>query len=362
MPDLNLKIRDLKNNQQHGFPYQKLDQKDIEGETKTNSRQEFTRDVLIGLSQSPKKLSSKYFYNARGSQIFQKIMKLEEYYLTKAEYNILDQHGLDIIQPIIRDNKMRSQQDGTNKINLVELGAGDGYKTSLVLREFCNQIVPFEYIPIDISKGAMVSLMRRLEKNFDNINSEGIISDYLEGIHWLNQNKANFNFVLFLGANIGNFDRPTAISFLLKLWEVLNHDDYILIGFDLKKDIRLMQRAYNDKEGVTKDFNINLLRRINQELKANFNLDNFQHYATYNPVLGAMESFLISLSDQDVRIEDLNKTFSFSEKEPIHTEYSFKHTLKEIEFLAVKTGFKRIKNFYDKDHYFVDSLWQVSKR
>ena len=358
MPDSNLKIRDLKNNREHGFPYPKLAQTNTKNQTKTENQQEFARDVLIGLSQSPKKLPSKYFYDTQGSKIFQKIMNLKEYYLTEAEYDILDHHTCDIIRPIKKDDQAKGQK---NKINLVELGAGDGYKASPLLRGFCNEAIPFEYIPIDISKEAMVSLMWRLEKQFDNINSEGIISDYLDGVRWLHQNKSNFNFILFLGANIGNFNRPAALSFLLKLWELLNHGDYLLIGFDLKKDIRLMQKAYDDREGVTRDFNINLLRRINKELSANFKLDCFQHYATYNPVLGAMESYLISLYEQNVRIKELNKTFLFSEKEPIHTEYSFKYTLREIEYLAQKTGFERVQDFYDKNYYFVDSLWRVAK-
>ena len=358
MFDSNLKIRDLQNNQEHGFPYPKLSQKHVDNNIKIESQKEFARDVLIGLSESPKKLPSKYFYDTKGTEIFQKIMNLEEYYLTKAEYDILDLHSWDIIQPIIKDNQRKGQG---NKINLVELGAGDGYKTSLLLKEFCNKMVSFEYIPIDISRKAMVSLMHRIEEQFDNIDSEGIISDYLDGILWLNENKTNFNFVLFLGANIGNFDRTTALGFLLRLWEILNHGDYLLIGFDLKKDIQLMQRAYDDKEGVTKNFNLNLLQRINQELNADFDIKHFQHYATYNPVLGAMESYLISLHHQNVRIKNLNKTFSFAEKEPIHTEYSFKYTLVEIESLARETGFEKIQNFYDQNRYFVDSLWRVSK-
>ena len=357
-PDPGFQIHNLKNNKTYGYPGPDI-QKEKAGDHENSLRQqEFLRDVLIGLSENPKKLPSKYLYDDKGSEIFQEIMELDEYYLTRSEHEILENHGKEIISFVQQNTESNS------RIHLIELGAGDGKKTSLLLRELCSKKAPFEYAPIDISEGAMISLMQRLERDFERhqIQSKGIISDYLDGINWLQENKTDFNFVLFLGSNIGNFDQETARHFLLKLWEVLSDGDCLLIGFDLKKEIQILQEAYSDAEGVTNRFNKNLLSRINRELNANFDTKKFQHYATYNPVLGAMESYLISLESQVVHIDVLNRSFFFDEKEPIHTEYSFKYAPQEIKKLSLETGFELVKSFYDKKNFFVDSLWRVDKK
>ncbi len=352
----NLKIRDLENNKTYDYPGLKIQQKIENNQKKLVSQQKtFERDVLVGLSKTPKKLPSKYLYDDNGSKIFQEIMNLDEYYLTKTEYQILKSYSKKIISSVHQKNNNNS------KINLIELGAGDGKKTSLLLNELCSRKLSFEYAPIDISRGAMITLMKRLESDFDQIQSEGIVSDYLDGINWIKKNKSNFNFVLFLGSNIGNFDKEMTIHFLRKLWELLNHGDCLLISFDLKKEIQILQKAYSDTSGVTSRFNINLLARINRELDGNFNLNKFEHYATYNPILGAMESYLISSEAQIVQIQKLNRSFTFNEKEPLHTEYSFKYTSSEIKELSQKIGFDLIENYYDNNHFFVDSLWRVNK-
>ena len=351
---LDLKIRDLKNNKIYKYPNPEIRAEIKEGQDNSTHEQEFIQDIIVGLSQKPKTLPSKYLYDDVGSKIFQEIMNLDEYYLTRAEHQILEIYSNEICSLI------HQQCVSGSKINLIELGAGDGKKTSLLLKELCSKKIPFEYAPIDISEGAMIALMERLERDFDQIQSEGIISDYLEGIHWLNQNKTSFNFILFLGSTIGNFHEEMAVHFLSKLGEILNHGDCLLIGFDLKKDIQKLQNAYSDSSGVTNRFNTNLLSRINRELGADFVPEKFQHYATYNPVLGAMESYLISKEAQIVDIKAINHSFAFDEKEPIHTEYSFKYTPVDIKKLAEKTGFELIKNYYDKNNLFTDSLWKVS--
>ncbi len=351
-----LKVRYLKNNKTYIYSNSRIREKSKEAEGNPTTKQEFFQDVLAGLSQKSKALPSKYLYDNVGSKIFQEIMNLDEYYLTRAEHQILEMYGNDICSLI------HQKCAGDSKINFIELGAGDGQKTSLLLKELCSKKIPFEYVPIDISESAMISLMERLERDFNQIQSEGIISDYLEGINWLRQKRTNFNFVLFLGSNIGNFQEEMTIHFLSKLWEVLNHEDYLLIGFDLKKDIPKLQDAYSDSSGVTDRFNTNLLSRINRELDANFVPEKFQHYATYNPVLGAMESYLISQETQVVEIRAIHHSFSFDEREPIHIEYSFKYTPLEIKELAQKTGFELVRNYYDKENLFTDSLWKVNKR
>jgi len=315
-----------------------------------NPAETFALDVLVGLSETPKRLSSKYFYDDRGSRLFQKIMELPEYYLTNCEFDIL--------------SNQQNQFSGLvnhEAFNLVELGAGDGRKTSLLLEYFLKNGLNFRYVPIDISEGVMRTLTTSLDKKFPALVTEGIIAEYFQGLKWLQANNQKRNLVLLLGSNLGNFNKTQANSFLRHLWNTLNDGDYVVIGFDLKKDINLMVGAYNDPQGVTSDFNLNLIRRINRELGGNFNVDKFRHYATYDVFTGAMESYLVSQEKQQVFIKQIGRAFSFEEWEPIHTEYSYKYLVSDIEELAVSTGYEIIRNLYDSNRFFVDSIWRVCK-
>ena len=167
--------------------------------------------------------------------------------------------------------------------------------------------------------------------------------------------------VLFLGSNLGNFHKSQARGFLRNLWNVLKNGDLVLIGFDLKKNIDMMQKAYNDPGGITSRFNLNLLHRINRELGGNFDLKKFQHYSSYHVLSGAMESYLVSLEKQSVFIKAIGQTFLFEHWEPVHTEYSYKYLESDIKELAEKTGYKIQKQLYDQKKYFVDSIWRVQK-
>lgn len=311
---------------------------------------QFAMDVKNGLSKSPKELSSKYFYDEEGSNIFSKITELPEYYLTRSGYEILDNNKAKIAQ-LVKDISF----------SLIELGAGDGRKTKVLLNHFLNTGVDFQYIPIDISESAVNDLVRSVKVEFPSLKTTGIVTEYFKGIQWLEEKEKKKNFVLFLGSNIGNFDKQQQIVFLQSLWNSLNHDDLVLIGFDLKKDINLITKAYNDSQGVTEEFNLNLLRRINKELGANFDISKFKFFANYNPVIGAVESFLISLEEQSVFISELERTFNFNAWEPIHTEYSFKYSDSDIAILAHEAGYKIKTQFYDSKRYFVQSIWSVCK-
>ncbi|MFZ8933592.1 MAG: L-histidine N(alpha)-methyltransferase [Bacteriovoracaceae bacterium] len=313
--------------------------------------QEMALDVLIGFSQNEKRLNSKYFYDDKGSKIFSKIMECEDYYPTRSEFEILENHK-ERISSFFQD-----QDD----INIIELGAGDGKKTKVLLRYFLEQNRSFDYHPIDISEQAIVDLTDSLNDELPKLSVHGVVGQYFPSLNWINNNKHGRNFIFFLGSNIGNFDLPQARVFLRTLWSCLNDGDLVLIGFDLKKDINKLLWAYNDREGLTSEFNINLLKRLNRDLGANFNLDNFQHFGTYNALKGAMESYLISLEDQSVEIDALKKSFSFKAFEPIHLEYSYKYLPKDIQGLADDTGFKIMDNLYDSNKYFVDSVWSVVK-
>lgn len=312
-------------------------------------KEQLSTDVLMGLCSSPKGISSMYFYDDIGSSLFQKITQHDDYYLTRTEYNILSESSKEI-----------AEQVDVEEIDILELGAGDGHKSQLILQGFLDKGCKVNYYPIDISAEAMNQLENTI-KAHDNLSIHGVVGEYLQGLNYVRRHSKNRQLVLFLGSNIGNFDRVQNQVFLRKIWKTLNSDDYILSGFDLKKDVEVLTAAYNDSSHYTRDFNINILTRINKELGANFDVNKFQHFGVYNPLLGAMESYLLSLEEQSVFIEDLSRSFHFNAFEPLHLEYSFKFLESEISELCHKTGFKLAKNFTDKNKFFIDSLWQVRK-
>ena len=311
----------------------------------------FALDVLVGLSEVKKSISSKYMYDNEGSRLFNKITELDEYYPTRCEIENLNLHK----------NKIGDFLENES-FNLVEFGPGNGSKTRILIEHFLEKKLNFRYVPIDISSGAMDELVSALKTSFTDLELEGLVSDYFSGIKWLNRRYKRKNLVLFLGSNIGNFSHAKARFFLRNLWNGLNDGDYVMIGFDLKKDIDLLISAYNDSQGVTSEFNMNLLRRINRELGGQFALDSFRHIGTYDVFSGAMESYLVSLKEQDVFIEEIGRSFHFRSWEPIHIEYSYKYLESDIENLAFETGYKLLDQFYDSNRYFIDSLWQVKKQ
>lgn len=331
-----------------GFSYRVLNVKDIEGaEARKHA---FSSEVLVGLSGSPKSLPSLYFYDEAGSRLFQRIMELPEYYLTRCEFEILEKQAPEL------DRLM-----GGEEFNLVELGAGDGRKTEVLIRHFEGQARRFRYYPIDISEAAMCRLKDRLGGMFPSLEGGGIVAEYFDGLQWLNRLTGRRNLVLFLGSNLGNFDKRRAQVFLHNLWNALNPGDLVVIGFDLKKDIDIMIRAYNDSQGITAAFNLNLLRRINRELGGEFDPRHFRFYSTYDVFSGAIESYVVSLREQSVRVREIGQTFEFRAWEPIHTEYSYKYLESDIRELAVETGFEIVRPLFDSAHMFMDSVWRVSK-
>ena len=316
---------------------------------KNLEREQFALDVLQGLSSHPKKMSSKYFYDERGSQIFQQITQMDEYYPTRSELEIL-KNMKDILPQII----------GAAQIDIVELGVGDGHKTKILIEGLIEKKIKVQFFPIDISEEALHLLQDNIQENEDLV-IHGVVAEYIEGLRFARNNSLNKQLVLFLGSNIGNFSREERVSLLREIKEIMHEKDFLLIGLDLKKDIEVMTRAYSDHEGITAQFNLNLLKRINNELGGDFHPENFGHQALYNPELGAMESYLISLVDQNVPITTLERSFHFDEFEPIHMEYSFKFLEKEINQLGLDGGFKPISNFKDSGQLFIDALWEVEK-
>jgi uncharacterized SAM-dependent methyltransferase len=196
---------------------------------------------------------------------------------------------------------------------------------------------------------------------FSKLDVNGIVGEYFDSLSWLSRDQKRRNLVLFLGSNIGNFSRVQTRVFLRQLWEALNPDDLVLIGFDLKKDIDLLLDAYNDAQGVTAAFNTNLLARINRELGGEFDLPRFRHYATYDVHSGAVESYIVSMVKQTVAVRAVRTSFEFNAWEPIHTEYSYKYLQSDIESLAQATGFEIVGQYHDSKRWFTDSLWRVVK-
>ena len=310
----------------------------------------FAEDVLKGLSSTPKFLSSKYFYDDEGSRLFQQIMNLPEYYLTRSEYEIFSTGQKEIYEAFVKNFA---------EFDLIELGAGDGTKTAVLIECFLKQSVNFTYSPVDISQEAVDLLTEKFRSKFPELKISAKTGDYFRILETLKSESARPKILMFLGSNIGNFGAQQSVEFFKSLRGVMNSGDLLFVGFDLQKNPRVILAAYDDAQGVTAKFNLNLLRRINRELGANFDLEKFSHYATYHPIEGAARSFLISLKKQHVFIELLNQTFSFKAFEPVFMEISQKYNVEMIENLATTCGFEVAHNFFDSRKYFVDSLWKI---
>ena len=311
----------------------------------------FAEDILQGLSATPKFLSSKYFYDDEGSRLFQQIMDLPEYYLTRSEFEIFLTRQKEIFAAFTRSSA---------EFDLIELGAGDGTKTAVLIKYFFKQNANFTYSPIDISQEAVDLLTEKFKTEFPDLRMNAKTGDYFRILETLKSESSRPKILMFLGSNIGNFDAEQSASFFKSLRNVTDDGDLLFVGFDLQKDPRVILAAYDDAQKVTAKFNLNLLRRINREFGADFQLEKFSHYATYHPIEGAARSFLISLETQNVIIESLNQTFYFKAFEPIFMEISQKYSLEMIEDLAQNCGFEIAENFFDTKKYFVNSLWKIS--
>lgn len=312
---------------------------------------QFAVDVLAGLSSTPKALSSKYFYDDEGSRLFQEIMQLPEYYLTGCEQEIFESQTGEIY---------RAFANGDNAFDLIELGAGDGSKTSVLIEHFLKQNAEISYSPIDISQKALDELIRRFHCRFPSLRMNALSGDYFKILDSLKDSGGRQKVVLFLGSNIGNFSREQSVEFFRRLRGVMRDDDLLFVGFDLQKDPHVIANAYDDAAGVTARFNLNLLSRINRELGADFDLDKFCHYANYRPIEGSARSFLISREQQKVRIDALDREFDFGQWEAVFVEISQKYSMEMIRSLAGAGGFAIKQNFLDSRNYYCDSLWRTA--
>jgi L-histidine N-alpha-methyltransferase len=315
----------------------------------TQQNSTFYQDILTGLSAFPKKLQSKYFYDAAGDKLFQEIMNCPEYYLTNCELEIFSEQTTALVQTLTSNFR---------DFDLIELGAGDATKSIFLLQELLAQKVDFTYLPIDISSNVINQLEQSLPAKLPGLQMRGLNGDYFDMLKEARQLSARPKVVLFMGSNIGNMPVKEAQEFCVALRQELSVSDLVIIGFDLKKNPKTILAAYNDAAGITKNFNLNLLNRINRELNADFNIAQFDHYPTYDPQTGTCKSFLISLNQQKVRIG--TETVGFEENELIDMEVSQKYALSETEEMALNAGFKPIQHFFDTKKWFVDAVWKVA--
>lgn len=317
---------------------------------------QFAEDVRLGLSSSPKYLSSKYFYNEKGDKLFQEIMHMPAYYLTRSEFEIFTQQKDKILALV------SAELASNDSFHLIEFGAGDGLKTKILLKHFLESNAKFIYSPVDISGYVLSGLTESLEAEMPDLEVKPIEDDYFKALERVRESEGFKNnqrrVVMFLGSNLGNFPQAGAVQFLSAISNNLSTGDLLLIGLDLKKNPQVVLDAYNDAGGITKAFNLNLLERMNKELGANFQLNQFEHYPTYDPITGATKSYLISLKAQKVYIEAIDESFSFDWWEPIDMELSFKYSLEDIDSLANAAGFEVVENLFDCKHFFTDSIWQ----
>ena len=310
----------------------------------------FAQDVINGLQQSPKRLSSKYFYDDKGSEIFQQIMRMESYYLTDAELEIFTEQGDALVQACAPDG---------SPFRLVEFGAGDGLKTMVLIRHLLDRGIKVIYTPIDISGAAIKGLVHACGNAFPGLTVEPLQGDYFTALDRLvASGDTQRKVILFLGSNIGNFSRAAALTFLAAVRNHMNQQDRLLIGFDLKKDPHIILSAYDDPGGITREFNLNLLDRINRELGANFDRSHWRHFANYDPMTGETKSYLVSTRDQVVHFAQLGTEVSFLAWEPIWMELSQKYDDGMIRDLAQSSGFQYLEGIHDSRHYFVEAIWE----
>ncbi len=318
----------------------------------SSSVERFAHDVLEGLSQNPKRTLPVYFYDDRGSALYQRITETPEYYLTRCEMSILGTHGAALAGSF-----------PGRPFNLVDLGSGDGSKAVVLLKSLLDREAAFTYIPVDISVEAMRQLTGGLQREFagTELVTDGMVADYFDAVGSLKRGDGRPIVALFLGSNIGNMGPTESRAFLRRLRGALSEGDRLLIGFDLKKEPAVIQRAYNDAAGITREFNLNLLDRMNRELGADFDRNGFVYTSYYDVPRGAVESWLVSTRPQEVFIGALQRGFSFVEWEGLHTEYSYKYSRADIRRLAEDTGFVIEGEFTDGEGAFVDSLWRAGR-
>lgn len=316
----------------------------------------FAEEVINGLNQKRRCIPPKFFYDKRGSHIFDDICETDEYYVTRTETKLLKRHNAEIAELI-----------GTDCL-LVEPGSGSSQKVRILL----DKLKPQTYLPMDISRDYLAMVAQELADEFTWLDVHAACVDYTAPIDlsFVENNSGHSadttvnskirKIAFFPGSSIGNFEKTQARKFLCNMAKMLGHNGGLLIGVDLKKDPSTLHAAYNDTDGATAEFNLNLLTRINRELGANFNIDDFSHHAFYNEQKGRIEMHLVSNRPQSVLID--SEYFHFDKGETIHTENSYKYHIDEFQELASKAGFKARRVWTDEKNLFSLHYFEVAEK
>ena len=311
----------------------------------TQIEKTFAEEISSSLNRDLKYISPKFFYDKKGSELFEKICLVPEYNPTRTEISILKQLQNEL--PDFLDDDFR----------LVELGSGASVKTRLLLDILASQ-KNMEYFPIDISE-ILTESSEQLLHDYENLTITGIVDTYEGGLEFLKKYDEKKNLIIFLGSSFGNFPPIDGYKFLEKIHDTMKSGDLFLIGLDLVKEKEILTSAYNDSQGITAEFNLNVLSRINDELDADFNLNNFSHRAIYNEKDQRIEMYLKSLNEQSIVISKSDLELNLKKDELIHTEYSHKYRLSQIHDLLDDVGFELKHTWLDEKKHF--SLTLVSK-
>lgn len=310
---------------------------------------QFATEIFEGLRAAPKYLPAKYFYDKTGDAIFQEIMNCEEYYPFGCELEIFRRRTAELADAIMQPG---------GEFDLIELGAGDCKKSAYLLRHLVGVGADFRYVPIDISSNIIGFLEEQLPVKIPGLRVAGLNGEYLPMLAEVAAGPVRRKVLLFLGGNLGNMHPAEARVFCRRLRSHLRTGDLVLIGCDLKKCPEVILAAYNDKAGITRRFNFNLLERINRELGADFDVARFRHFPVYDPSSGACKSYLISLCDQVVTLCEEHRV-GFKRHEEIFMEVSQKYTIEQVDHLAGEAFFRPVERFYDHRGWFVDALWEA---
>tara|TARA_B100000929_G_C15504113_1_gene418320 strand:+ start:574 stop:1542 length:969 start_codon:yes stop_codon:yes gene_type:complete len=308
----------------------------------------FAEDTYKGLTNNPKYLLSKYIYDKKGDKLFQKIMDMPEYYLTSCEMNILKSNTEAIAKAFSSDAGF----------DLIELGAGDGKKTKVILKELVDKNYKFNYLPVDISQNVLEELETSLAEEISEVDVKIQQGTYFKTLEKLSEYNTRKKVIIVLGSNIGNLSHEEAVNFLENIANAMSDDDMLFMGFDQKKDPQTILNAYNDPAGITSEFNKNLLVRINSELEGEFDTDSFLHWETYDPETGTAKSFLVSKKSQNIPIKKLGLEVNFDAWESINTEISQKYDDSIVNWLADQAGLNLEQSFNDEKNWYKNYIFR----
>ena len=317
-------------------------------ETRKDSKKSRGQDIREGLTQLPKTIPAKYFYDDHGSQLFEQICQLPEYYPTRTEASILRKYAEEIVEI-------------TGICELVELGSGSSTKTRLLLDAYHQQNEVFKYMPIDVSAGILKESAIQLKQDYNSLEIKGLVGTYEQALTQLKPSAWPARMIFFLGSSIGNFSEAGYDNFLNKIAQVLENGDYFLLGIDLQKPKSTLEPAYNDSQGITAAFNLNMLTHLNNKFGGNFDVNNFKHQAIYNEERKQIEMYLLSEREQEISLEKLDLKVKLNKGEKILTEMSRKFNIEETRDKLESKKLKTIKVFTDENKWFALMLCQFSK-